>query len=149
MRTVIEKVIFLQNVDIFQDVPTEDLAYLAAIAEELSFARGEVIYREHEPSDSMYLVLEGQVRLHQNDLTIDTKGPRGAFGTWALFDEAPRVVTATVESDCQLLRIDREDFFDLLADHTRITQGIFKAVVQRLRKLMETVSENLPTAKER
>ncbi len=149
MRTVIEKVIFLQNVDIFQDVPTEDLAYLAAIAEELSFPKDEVIYREHEPSDSMYLVLEGQVRMHQNDRTIDTKGPKEAFGTWALFDEAPRVVTATTESDCQVLRIDREDFFDLLADHTRITQGIFKAVVQRLRKLLENVSENLPTANER
>ncbi len=149
MRTIIEKVIFLQNIDIFQDVPSEDLAYLAAIAEELSVARGEVIYREHEPSDSMYLVLEGQVRMHQNDRTIDTKGPREAFGTWALFDEAPRVVTATTEADCQLLRIDREDFFDLLADHTRITQGIFKAVVQRLRKLMETVGESLATANER
>jgi CRP-like cAMP-binding protein len=50
------------------------------------------------------------------------------------------VVTATPLSECRLLRIDREDFFDLLADHIQITQGVFKTVVKRLRTLMQTVS---------
>lgn len=144
MLTIIEKVIFLQNVDVFSDVPTEDLSYLAAIAEEASFESGEIIYRESENSDALYLVLEGQVRLHQGDREITTSGPKEAFGTWALFDNAPRVVTATPMSDCRLLRIDRDDFFDLLSDHVQITQGVFKTVVNRMRTLMNTFSG--PTA---
>ena len=60
MLTVIEKVIFLQNVEVFSDVPTEDLAYLAAIAEEVEFKNGEEVFKENEPSDALYLVLEGQ-----------------------------------------------------------------------------------------
>lgn len=140
MLTVIEKVIFLQNVDVFEAVPTEDLAYLAAIAEEVTCRENDDIYKENDPSDALYLVLEGRVRLHRDGKEITVAEARQAFGTWALFDEAPRVVTATSLSDCRLLRIDREDFFDLLADHVQITQGVFKAVVRRLRSLLETVN---------
>ncbi|MEE8577618.1 MAG: cyclic nucleotide-binding domain-containing protein [candidate division Zixibacteria bacterium] len=139
MLTVIEKVIFLQNVDVFSDVPTEQLAYLAAIAEELNFAEGEVIYKVHEPSDALYLVLEGSVKLHIDDREITQAGPEDAFGTWALFDDEPRVTSATVLSESRLLRIDRDDFVDLLADHIQITQAILKSVVSRLRNLVERV----------
>ncbi|MCB0294224.1 MAG: cyclic nucleotide-binding domain-containing protein, partial [Calditrichaeota bacterium] len=111
MLTVIEKVIFLQNVEVFTDVPTEDLAYLAAIAEEVNYKSGEDIYKKDEPSDALYLVLEGKVRLHRDGSEITIANSKDAFGTWALFDEAPRVVTATPLEDCHLLRIDREDFF--------------------------------------
>jgi len=140
MLTVIEKVIFLQNVDVFSDVPTEDLAYLAAIAEEVTFKADEDIYRENEPADALYLVLEGQVRQHRDGRDITISESKQAFGAWALFDDAPRVATATPLSETKLLRIDREDFFDLLADHIQITQVVFKTVVKRLRKLMETFS---------
>ena len=58
MLTVIEKVIFLQNVDVFSDVSTEQLAYLAAIVEEVSLPTGETIYKEQDPSDALYLALE-------------------------------------------------------------------------------------------
>lgn len=140
MLTIIEKVIFLQNVEVFTDVPTEDLAYLAAITEEVTYREGEDIYTEDSPSDALYIVLEGKVRLHRDGNEIMIADEKKAFGTWALFDEAPRVVTATPLSECRLLRIDREDFFDLLADHIQITQGVFKTVVKRLRTLMQTVS---------
>lgn len=139
MLTVIEKVIFLQNVEVFSDVSTENLAYLAAIAEEVSTVTDEIIYHENEPSNALYLVLEGQVRQHRNGQEITVNNPKEAFGAWALLDTAPRVSTATALSDCKLLRIDREDFFDLLADHTQITQDVFKSVVQRLRMLMENL----------
>ena len=139
MLTTIEKVIFLQNVTIFLDVPVEQLAFLAAITEEISFLQGDEIYKAEEPSDSMYLVLDGKVRLHRDGEEVTTAESKEAFGTWALFDEEPRVVTATALEDSKLLRIYREDFYDLLADNIQIMQGIFKTLVKRLRKLVEHV----------
>lgn len=141
MLTVIEKVIFLQNVDVFTDVPTEELAYLAAIADEVEYKEGNDIYRQDDPSDALYVVLGGKVRLYQGDKDVKVAEAKDAFGTWALLDEAPRLMTATPLEDAQLLRVDREDFFDLLADHTQITQGVFKTVVKRQRKLTEVVSK--------
>ncbi len=140
MLTVIEKVIFLQNVDVFLEVPTEQLSYLAAIAEEITSIKGDDIYKVEDLSDAMYLVLEGKVKLHRDDEEVTVAGEKEVFGTWALFDEELRIVTATAIEDSKLLRIDREDFYDLLADNVQITQGILKTLVKRMRHLLEHVS---------
>ncbi|NIS17486.1 MAG: cyclic nucleotide-binding domain-containing protein [Aliifodinibius sp.] len=140
MLSIVEKVILLQNIDVFSEVPTEQLASLAAIAEEVEFIKGDIIYKEHDPSDALYLVLEGKVHLHRGDQEISVAEKEDAFGTWALFDEEPRVVTSTVVEDSRLLRVDREDFIDLLADHVQIAQGVIKIVVKRLRNLVERVA---------
>lgn len=139
MLSIIEKVIFLQKVDVFADVPTEYLAYLAAITKEVACHKGDVIYKENDPSDALYLVREGKVRLHRGGEEITVAGSGDAFGTWAIFDEEPRLVTATVLEETQLLQIDREDFFDLLADHVRISQSIMKTMSTRLRNLANRV----------
>lgn len=139
MRTVIEKVIFLQNVDVFSYVPTEQLAYLAAIAEEVTFESGALVYREEETSDAMYLVVEGRVRLHRGSTPVTVAGPKEAFGTWALFDDEPRVATATALDPTEALRISRADFLDVLADNVRVTEGVLKAIVRRLRALGRAV----------
>ena len=135
MRTVIEKVILLQDVDVFAEVPTENLAVLAAIADEISLLDGDTLYRQHDPADALYLVLDGRVALRRGERTISEAGPGEAFGTWALFDEEPRLVSAAVVADATLLRIDRDDFVDLMADHVQIAQGVIKAVARRLRGL--------------
>ena len=140
MLSIVEKVILLQNIDVFSEVPTEQLASLAAIADEVEHIKGDQIYKENDPSDALYLVLEGKVRLHRGDQDISTAEKDQAFGTWALFDEEPRVVTATAIEDCRLIRVDREDFIDLLADHVQIAQGVIKTVVKRLRSLVERVA---------
>ncbi|MCP4566269.1 MAG: Crp/Fnr family transcriptional regulator [FCB group bacterium] len=139
MLTVIEKVIFLQNVDVFSEVPSEHLAYLAAIAEEVAFDEDEVIYREQDLPDALYLVLDGSVRLHRDTEEITNASAREAFGSWALFDNEPRVVTATALEETRLLRVDREEFIDLLADHVQITEGVLKAMAGRLRGLIGRV----------
>ncbi len=136
MLTTIEKVIFLQNVDLFSDVPTEQLAHMAAIAQEVEIDPKEEIYIENDPSDSLYLVLEGRVRLHQGDQDITIAEEKEAFGSWALFDDQPRVTSATALVESRLLKIDSDQFIDLLSDHEQITKGILKAMAERLRSLM-------------
>jgi CRP-like cAMP-binding protein len=139
MFTTVEKVMFLQNVEVFTAVSTEHLAYVAAIAEEVSYLQNETVYQLGQPSDALYLVLEGKIRLHRDDEEIATAGPKEAFGTWALFDDEPRLTTATAAEDTRLLRIDREDFLELLSDHTEINQAVLKNIAGRMRSLVERV----------
>ena len=139
MLTVIEKVMALQNVDVFSEVSTEQLSHLALIAEEVTGEQGDVLYKESDPPQAMYLVLEGRVRLHRDQLDVTIASAHDVFGTWALFDDEPMVVTATVLESCRLLRIGRDDFIDLLADYVQITQGVLKAMVKRLRGLVGRV----------
>jgi ATP/ADP translocase len=137
MLTPIEKVLLLQHVEIFAEVPTDQLAALAAISREVRYLAGDTIYREHDSPDALYLVLEGSVRLSQGERTVSVAGPDVSFGTWALFDDEPRVLAAETIEDTRLLRIDRGEFNDLLSDDVRIAQGIIRTVARKLRELAE------------
>lgn len=135
MLTTIEKVIFLQEVDLFGHTSTENLAQVAAITEEIHVDRDSIIYREGELSDSMYLVVDGKIRLHKQGQEIMIAGKRDAFGTWALLDDEVRLVTAVALEPSKLLRIGKDDFYELLADNVNITQSIIKYIAKRLRAL--------------
>ncbi len=139
MLTTVEKVIFLQDIDIFESTTTENLAHIAAITEEVEFKKDQIIFKEGEFPDALYLVINGQIRLERENKLVMIARPKNVFGTWALFDDEPRIVTATTIEDSHLLRIDKEDFFDLLADHVQITQGILKTMAKRLRGLMARI----------
>ena len=139
MLTIVEKVIFLQDVSEFEYATTEDLAHIAAITEEVSVNENDILYKEGGVSDSMYIVIEGCVRLDRNGAEIMTAKHNDVVGAWALFDDEPRVVTATAIEETLLLKIEKEDFYDLLSDHTNITQGILKSIARRMRGLMKKV----------
>jgi len=136
MLTIVEKVIFLQDVDIFEYTSTEDLAHIASITDEIDFKSDEAIYHENEISDATYMIIEGKVRLHKEEENIMIAEKKDVFGTWALFDDESRVTSATPLEETHLLKIDKEDFYDLLSDHINITQSLFKALVKKIRKLI-------------
>ncbi len=137
MYSIIEKVILLQDIDVFKEVRVEDLAHIAAITEEVTFQPGTNLYEVNDSADSLYLVLDGKVRLHRNSQEISVSGPQETFGTWALFDNQPRVATATALEETLVLKISREDFYDLLSDHVRIAEAMLRSLARSLRSLAE------------
>lgn len=137
MLTIVEKVVLLQNVEVFSEVPSEQLTFLASIAEEIECLAGDVIFKEDDPADALYLVLDGKVGLKRNGKEIKQAGSQNSFGTWALFEDETRVVTATVIENARLLKIDRGEFVDLLADNVQVTQGVLKTLVKKVRGIMD------------
>ena len=137
--TIIERVLLLQGIDLFMDVTTEQLSFLAAIAEEMTFDPEKVIYSEGDAPDGLFAVISGAVRMKRNGEEIDTIGANGAFGVWALFDDEPRLTTAEAKEESQVLFVSREAFYDLLSDNVDIVEGLFKQLVQRLRRLAQSV----------
>lgn len=134
--TPIDKLLCLQNVDLFKCATTEMLAYIGSIAAEVRIPGGATIFSERESSDAMYVVVSGRVRLIKNDKEVLLVDEMGAFGTWALFDSEPRLMTAIAIEDVRLLKIGSESFYDLLADHGEITPVIFRAVIERVKSLI-------------
>ncbi len=136
---IVEKVIALEGVDLMANLTSEQLARIGAIASEARFPPGRVILEAGKPLDALYVVVEGAVALSRDGDLLATARPNEVLGAWALFEENdPMPFTAKATEDTRLLRIGREDFYDLLADNTEITSAIFSTLVQRFRKLVET-----------
>lgn len=139
MLSTVERVIFLQGIDIFSKVSSEDLVHIAAITELHEVEVGHQLYREGDLADCMYVVIDGAIRVERGGEEVMVAKNGDAVGAWALFDDERRVVSATAMDESELLRIDKEDFIDLLSDHVQITQGIMKTIVKRLRSLMDAI----------
>jgi CRP/FNR family cyclic AMP-dependent transcriptional regulator len=133
MLTTIEKVLFLKSIGIFEQIPGEDLARIAQIAEEVVFEKGTIVFREKDPGDALYLIISGRVNIHIGERNIAKLGDKECFGEMAILDGEPRSASVTALEETVALRIMKEDFYDILSDRIEIAQGIFKVLSKRLR----------------
>ena len=90
-----------------------------------------------KPLDALYVIVDGAVELSRNGEVLHTARQNDVLGAWALFDEDPMPVGARTVEDTRLLRIGRDDFYDLLSDNVEITAAVFSTLVKRFRKLVE------------
>jgi CRP-like cAMP-binding protein len=133
MLSTVEKVLFLKSIDLFSQIPGEDLAAVALIATEERREQGDEIFAEGEAGDALYLVVDGRVRVHKADRVIAELGERECFGEMAILDAAPRSATVTTLGDTNVLKITREDFQEIMSEKPEIAQGIIKVLTRRLR----------------
>ncbi len=134
---IVEKVIALEGVELLKNLNPDQLARIASIASEVQVAAGKVILEPDKPLDALYVVLDGSVEIAQHGTPLTLATQNNVLGAWALFDPEPMPVTATAVEDTKLLRIGRDDFYDLLADNMEITASIFSMMVKRFRQLVE------------
>jgi CRP-like cAMP-binding protein len=133
MIPTLERVLFLKSVDLFSGLSGEELAPVAAIAIEEQREAGEDILREGELADSLYLLVEGRVRIHRGGQTLAVLHEREAFGEMAILDPAPRSATVTAETDVTLLKLSELEFRELLEEKHQLALGIIQVLTRRLR----------------
>jgi hypothetical protein len=128
MLTVLEKVDLLRKSMMFRDVPTPGLARVAAIANELTFEPNQLLYVEDNVADSMFVLLEGEVELAHSGSRIGTDGRGRVLGALALFAGGTHAESAQATQATHVLQIDRQDFFDVMAEDFGVTRGVLKAL---------------------
>jgi CRP-like cAMP-binding protein len=134
---IVEKVIALEGVDLLKNLSPDQLSRIASIAGEIHFQPGATILDPSKPLDSLYVILDGTVELSSREGAVTRAGQNDVLGAWALFDPDPLPVTAKAIDDVKLLRIGRDDFYDLLSDNMEITASIFTILVRRFRQVLE------------
>jgi CRP/FNR family transcriptional regulator, cyclic AMP receptor protein len=113
--TIIEKVIFLKSVDIFEHATVEQLGRIAGLTKEVHFEPGETIFKEGELGDAFYLLLSGRVFIEKNGNTLREIKEKEAFGTLEVLDFHPRAVTAKAVDQVRALKLNGQEFHDLLS----------------------------------
>lgn len=135
---IIEKVIALEAVDLLRNLTPDQLARIATIAKESSVPPGRNVIDVGAAQDSLYVILDGEVDILRNGDVLHTAAQNEVIGAWNLFDPEPMALEArTGAAGARVLRIARDDFYDLLSDNMEITASIFATLVKRFRKLVE------------
>ena len=137
--TTIEKVIFLKSVDIFEHATIEQLGRIAGLTEEVHFEPGEIIFNEGEPGDSFYLLLSGRVFIQRNGNTLREMKEKEAFGTLEVLDFHPRATTAKAADQVRALKLNGQEFHDLLSLDIEMVQAVFRMLCGLVRRMQTLV----------
>jgi CRP-like cAMP-binding protein len=132
--TTVERVVALQRVALFADVPGRTLAAVARRATELEVQAGTPVIVEGDIDDHLFTVVQGRVRVHQGDRDLTTLGAGSTVGELAALVPEPRSASVTALEPTTLLRIDKVVLDELLADRPALAHGIIAALVAMVRQ---------------
>jgi len=131
--STIEKVIILKTVSVFSQTPDDVLAEVAALLEEVEAAEGETIFGKGDLGDSLYVIVDGKVRVHDGERLLNDLGERDVFGEMALLDPEPRLASVTAVEPARLFRLAQAPFYELMADQPEVAAGIIRVLTGHLR----------------
>jgi CRP-like cAMP-binding protein len=120
---------------LFAGMPSDALQALVANLQLVSLERGELLFREGDRSDALYVIVEGEVSVQGEGpprVEMSRLGPGAFLGEVALMTDQPRSATVVCVAPAELLRIDRNTLSRVLADHGDVLRAVLRFVRDRL-----------------
>ena len=134
---LIEKVLVLKSLNLFKETPENILADLAPLMKEMEYEQGTEIFKEGETGDCMYIIQQGNIKIHKGNTTLAILKEKEVFGELSLLDADTRSASATADTECILYKIDQEPFYELMDERPEVAKGFIKILCQRLRTMNE------------
>ncbi len=115
----------------------EDIARVLSLAEVVDIPTGSEVFHQHDPGNSLYVVVHGRVQLCVDDATgqrrtIDYLGVGEHFGDMGVLAGITRTASAVAVIDTQLLRFASEPFNELLNAVPGLAANLSRTLVWRL-----------------
>jgi signal transduction histidine kinase len=131
---MIDRIVFLQSTELFQDMKPEHLREIGDMMQEMVLEAGAVVFEVGDPGDALYIVVEGQLKVTNRGVVLFHRGTGACLGEMALLDESPRSASVIAETKVRLLRWSRQDFLNVITTKTHIAFGLFKVLNTKLRQ---------------
>jgi CRP/FNR family transcriptional regulator, cyclic AMP receptor protein len=117
-----------------------DFAILAgAGAPVRDYKAGDVIFREGDPADELFIVKTGKVEIRLGNRLLDTLPELSIFGEMALIDHGPRSATAVAATDATLVPVGEKQFLLMVSRTPYFALNVMRVLVQRLRSSNKVV----------
>jgi CRP-like cAMP-binding protein len=148
MLSAIEKIIFLKQVSLFQNLTLDHLKVLSTICEEEEFAKGRTICEEGEPGGTLYVVVLGKVAIERTGRRKGTKTQvatleaNACIGEMTLFDNGLRTATAVALQNTLTISLRREPLLALTRQYPDLLLDLINILSQRLRETSNQVAKH-------
>lgn len=153
---LIDRILLFEKAEIFAGLNLDERAAIAGLAKIERHHGGQAIYRQGDPSTTLYVLISGGVDFHREGRFVGSMSADGdqiCFGDIGFLDRKPRPYSATARKEhefTEIFSVNRQDFMDLVADRIELLDGLFTVLVGQLRTELETVeSQRLSLAEPR
>ena len=133
-----EEVDVLRNIPMFSNIEPSKLKLLAFTSERLTFQQDQLVCKQGDMDDSMYVIIGGAVdviiNLPTGPLTVASMRKNDFFGDLALLCDMPRTATIQATSELTTLRISKDLFYRLATEFPQMAIEVMRVMAQRLVK---------------
>ncbi len=98
-----------------------------------TYSAGDVIFRQGDKAEELFVVQSGTVEIRLGNRLLDTLPERSIFGEMALIDGAPRSATAIAATDVKLVPVGEKQFLFLVSRTPYFALNVMRALARRLR----------------
>jgi CRP/FNR family transcriptional regulator len=136
----------LRSTPIFSRLSPADRTAVAGVSRVQRFARGDLIIRQEDPSDAIYAIVSGRVKVFKmtpagKDLILEVFGPGDPLGAVAVYMNRPFPASAMALEDTTCVIIPRAAFFPLLEATPSLVRGLLLGLTVRLVELTNRLAE--------
>ena len=110
----------LARLPLFRPLDDREILRVLEVADVEPYEDGDIIMREGEDGDELFIVLEGSVDVMRNGMTLATLLPGQHVGEMSLIRDQPRSATVTSNGRSLLMVIRRTDFFEILRNERQL-----------------------------
>jgi CRP-like cAMP-binding protein len=136
----------LKSTPVFRKLKPEDRERVAAVARLATYRRGELIFREGDPSDLFFMVATGRVKVFKmtpsgKDVILEIFGPGDPLGAVAVYEGFPFPASAVALEEVTCITIRKQDFFELLERYPTVVRGLLLGLTFRLVELTNRLAD--------
>jgi len=131
-----QEVDILRRIPLFANIDGAKLKLLAFTSERLSFKSGQALFRQGDPGDAAYIVLDGTAEVvlerEADELTLAELGKNDIVGEIAILCDVPRTATVRAKGGLTTLKVTKEVFFRMVRDFPEIAVQVMRTLAHRL-----------------
>lgn len=136
----------LRRSTIFRRFTPEDRHRLAEVASVRTFDKGDLLFNEGDPSDLMYTVVTGRVKVFKvtprgTDVILEIFGPGDPVGAVAVYESRAYPASAVALEPTTCLLVPRREFFSLLETYPTMVRGLLVGLTHRIVELTNRIME--------
>ena len=136
----------LSRIPLLQDVSLEALTQLSQSVRRRSYHRGEVIFHQGDPGDTLHLVRNGRVKVvlpaeTGDEAVLAILGPGDCFGELALLDGGPRSASVVAMEQVETLVLGRQDFLTFFRSNMEAAVRLIINLARIIRRSNEEVAD--------
>lgn len=132
---LLEKILLLKSVTLFKQVPDDLLKIIATSAKEKIVNTGDLILQKGEVGRDMFVIVNGRVRVHDDNLFIKELSEGDFFGELAALSFTRRVASVSALTDGLLLKISSATLYEIMDMDVGLAKGIIKALCERMEEM--------------
>ena len=133
----------LREIPLFHYLTFAELLKVVTVCQAMTVGAGVQVIDEGTRGDDFFLVLDGELKVHRGALEMAHLSTGQHFGEMSLIDNRPRSASVTALTEARLIRITRDDFYEVMRQDSVMAVKLLWNFIQTLSALVRARNNEL------